>query len=132
MQGSWGHRRRQNFGGGKDVCPNFPKLAKIVLFLFGTHFLGRPPKRGLHVFFLETLGSIFEVKGVGRFLLGFSRIFREFGQISQFGQIAQIIDISKFLGFYLHHCTSSFHTTGGIPFSLDVVDFNAQDVASDK
>ena len=63
---------RQIFWGAKDICPNFPKLArKVFVRLLPTNFLSErpwrpflmwPPIKGLYLFFCKRWKPFFEVK----------------------------------------------------------------------
>ena len=117
---------RHIFGGVKDFCPNFPKLARNI---FGSLFvrifsheehIGRQFPKAKHVWRhlfsnQKTLDAIFAriFKELPRFsgiLRRFSQIFARFPWI--FMDFARIFTKSKLLGVclhpcLLHHCTSA-------------------------
>jgi len=79
-------RSRLIFGGAKDFCPNFPKLARKFWPLFGKYllmktFFGMTSKKGLRVL-LPTLGAIFA--RIFRKLPRFSGIFPGFSPNQNF------------------------------------------------
>jgi len=84
-------RSKQIFGGAKDFCPNFPKLARKVVRLLTKNFLPQrllrsfsvwTPKNGLNLFFCKRWAPFFEVKQRwAPVLSGFSGILRRYSGI---------------------------------------------------
>ena len=108
-------RSREIFGGAKDYCPNFPKLAqKFFVRLLLTNFLpettSRPvfdvtPKKVLIVFFCKRWAPFFEVKQRwGPFLPGFSGILPRFPRI--------LYKFSTNQNFWGCACIHASYTTG--------------------
>jgi len=106
-------RSRQIFGGAKDFCPNFLKLARKIIFLcMKTAFRMTSKKKRLRVilgaifsnestlgaisFKSHTLGAIFarNCREFAKVFTDFARIFRDFNRVST---------KSKLLGVRLHH-----------------------------
>jgi len=133
-------RSKQIFGGAKDFCPNFPKLAqKVVVQLLPTVFVVWPPKNDLHLFFCKPWAPFLEVKqrwapfllrfsGISprylRILFGFSGILPKFSEIlPKFSEI--LPGFSEILpGFSTHQnswgcactsCTPASYTTDNMP-----------------
>jgi len=72
-------RNKQIFGGAKDFCPNFSKLAQKLLCNFCRPFLVWPFKKWSSLVFLQTLGENFlKLSNVGRhFYPNFQGFFLE-------------------------------------------------------
>jgi len=122
--------RAGNFGGAKDFCPNFLKLARknfgLILVRIFSHEDRFSNEKNFHVI-LHTLGTnFFKPKHVGRH---FCRIFRVFAQIFRgfakvFTEFAQIsADFADFQEF----CPDFYHikTFGGAlaippPYTTDI------------
>ena len=101
---------RQIFGGAKDFCPNYPKIARKI---FGLHFMRFSYEFGRHFFKSKHVGRHFCSYFYGVFI-DFSENFRRFSQsFCIFPLILSGFSPNQNVwGWACTSCTPASHTTG--------------------